>query len=320
MLRSNGVPFHSHRATILLLSLAVITLLSVPAAFADQSIVRKQNVQIMAGDTLVIHSNHNTISKMFTWTSNMTLNVTMIPQELPANETDIVAPSPGTYEANVLFNYTDSYLVTVFVYNSSASAFTNGSYTTPGYIGHQLAYPPATNATSYSISAGSLELDLSVTVNPHSTTPAMTSTGQPETPWEALLTWVGTFGKAFPLWVKFVYLIFGIQFFAVGGIWIRREGEKRSTTPQRLDTGNVIYLVSDILLKFLAVSCVTIVALMLGELLIPPVLQFMFLININLLSLWDVFVLGFAAGMVIIAYLTRFILGSLFDLKPMEFE
>jgi hypothetical protein len=55
-----------------------------------------------------------------------------------------------------------------------------------------------------------------------------------------------------------------------------------------------------------------------GEAVVLFVLRFMFLVSLNLLSLWDLFVVGFAAGVVVIAYLIRFTLEKAFDLKPME--
>jgi hypothetical protein len=38
------------------------------------------------------------------------------------------------------------------------------------------------------------------------------------------------------------------------------------------------------------------------------------------LSLWDLFVVGFAAGIVVMTYLIRFALERGFDLKPLEDE
>jgi hypothetical protein len=57
-----------------------------------------------------------------------------------------------------------------------------------------------------------------------------------------------------------------------------------------------------------------------GEFVILFLLRFMFLINLNLLSLWDIFVVGFAFGLVAIFYIIRFTLEKLFDLKPLEDE
>jgi hypothetical protein len=57
-----------------------------------------------------------------------------------------------------------------------------------------------------------------------------------------------------------------------------------------------------------------------GELILLFVLRFMFLASFSLLSLWDLFVVGFAAGAVIIMYIIRFSLEKGFDLKPMGDE
>jgi hypothetical protein len=120
--------------------------------------------------------------------------------------------------------------------------------------------------------------------------------------------------------VKLLYLILGLQFVGVGGLWIRRETRKKETTAQRLDIGDKLYLWLDVVYKFLLVSLGAIVAIMGGELVILFILRFMFLVTINLLSLWDLFVVGFAAGAVIMVYLMRFTLEKAFDLKPVEDE
>jgi hypothetical protein len=122
------------------------------------------------------------------------------------------------------------------------------------------------------------------------------------------------------LWIKALYLVLGLQFFGVGGVWIRRETKRKASSPQRLDIGDKAYLWLDVAYKFLTLSFVAIVAIMFGELLILFILRFMFLISLNLLSLWDLFVIGFALGAIIIVYLTRFTLEKVFDLKPLEDE
>ena len=104
---------------------------------------------------------------------------------------------------------------------------------------------------------------------------------------------MNSFGQAFPVWVKILYLLLGVQFFAVGGLWIRRESEKKERTAQHLDTGDKIYLWLDVAYKFLLTSFFAIVAIMGGELILLFVLRFMFLASFSLLSLWDLFVVGF---------------------------
>ncbi len=76
----------------------------------------------------------------------------------------------------------------------------------------------------------------------------------------------------------------------------------------------------DVGYKFLVVSFVSIVAIMGGELVILFILRFMFLASFDLLSLWDLFVVGFAAGAIVMVYLMRFTLEKAFDLKPVDDE
>jgi hypothetical protein len=172
------------------------------------------------------------------------------------------------------------------------------------------------NSTSYYVSAGSFELYVTVYFDspPAGATLQVSNTSA----WDDFANWMGNFGQAFPLWVKALYLLFGVQFLTVGGLWIRRESARKEAATQPLDAGDKAYLWLDIAYKFLLASFVTIVAIMAGELILLFVLRFMFLVSINLLSLWDLFVVGFAAGAVIIVYLIRFFLERAFDLKPFE--
>lgn len=95
---------------------------------------------------------------------------------------------------------------------------------------------------------------------------------------------------------------------------------RKESSAQRLDNGDKAYLWLDVTYKFLVAAFLAIVAIMFGELFILFILRFMFLISLDLLSLWDLFVVGFAAGAIIIVYLTRFTLEKAFDLKPVEDE
>lgn len=138
-------------------------------------------------------------------------------------------------------------------------------------------------------------------------------------PWDSFVGWIGRFGQAFPLWVKALYFTLGVQFSAVGGIWIARESRKKEAAGQRLDVGDKAYLCFDVLYKYLVVSFAAILAIMGGELILLFVLRFLFLASVDLLSLWDIFVIGFAIGAIVIVYL-RFALEKAFDLKPLEEE
>jgi hypothetical protein len=224
-------------------------------------------------------------------------NITQPPQ-YPTNNFEITASTPGLYQIRVIFDQATSYNVNVFVRSSQPSI--------------------AGNSTSYYMSGGSLELDLTANFNPN---PDTSIASVPSiSPWDSFTGWMNSFGQAFPVWVKILYLLFGVQFFAVGGLWIRRESKRKERTAQRLDLGDKAYLWLDVTYKFLLTSFVAIVAIMCGELILLFVLRFMFLATFNLLSLWDLFVVGFAAGAVIIIYIVRFSLEKGLDLKPMGDE
>jgi hypothetical protein len=216
------------------------------------------------------------------------------PTQYPANNFTIAAETPGTYLISIFFDYARDYQINLLI---------------------QTPVGTSGNSTYY-VSSGSFELDIQATFN---LPPSNASVAQPPvSPWDDFVTWLNKFGQAFPLWVKLLYLVLGVQFFSVGGLWIRRETTKKEISAQHLDRGDRIFLWVDVAFKFLLVSFLTIVAVMAGELLVLFVLRFMFLASFDLLSLWDLFVVGFAAGAVIIAYLFRFTLEKAFDMKPME--
>jgi hypothetical protein len=249
------------------------------------------------GDSLVVHSSSLAIQKVFL-EGNLSAASVDRASQYPTDDFQVSASAPGPYELQVIFNQTSDYNVNVYVRQNGTNIIDN--------------------STSYYISGGSFELNVNAYFDP---TPAGAAVQAPSTSaWDSLANWMGNFGQAFPLWVKALYFLFGVQFLTVGGLWIRRESARKEAATQPLDAGDKAYLWLDIAYKFLLASFVTIVAIMGGELILLFVLRFMFLVSINLLSLWDLFVVGFAAGAVIIVYLIRFILEKAFDLKPFEDE
>ncbi|MGP8068432.1 MAG: hypothetical protein ACLP5V_00940 [Candidatus Bathyarchaeia archaeon] len=287
------------RPALYLLLVIILPLLmaGIQATTADQSLVRTESVQLNVGDSLVIRSDHLAIQQVFV-EGNLSAAQLTKPNQYPANNFEIQALTSGTYEVKAIFSQATDYNVYLLV--------EDGGTTT------------VQNSTSYYISGGTFELDVSAYFNPR---PVDISATVPSiSPWASFVDWVGSFGQAFPSWVKALYLILGVQFLAVGGLWIRREAASREGTRQRLDSGEKAYLWLDIVYKFLLASFVAIVAIMGGELILLFVLRFMFLVSLDLLSLWDLFVVGFAAGAIIIVYLIRFTLEKAFDLKPVEGE
>jgi hypothetical protein len=291
-------------ARLLRLAVSIMVVLALPLVlagmqivFANQTLIRQEPVELNVGDSLVVHSDRFGLQQVFV-EGNLSAATLVKPSQYPASDFEISASAPGTYQLTLIFNQSTDYKVNLLVKDGA----TNTVY----------------NSTTYYISGGSFELDITAYFNARPQDAAIVASSV--SPWDSFLGWMGNFGQAFPLWVKALYLLLGVQFLAVGGLWIRRETARKQETAQRLDLGDKVYLWLDVLYKFLVASFVSIVVIMGGELILLFVLKFMFLVSLNLLSLWDLFVIGFAAGIVIIVYLIRFTLASLFDLKPVESE
>ncbi|HUK49744.1 MAG TPA: hypothetical protein VLV18_01815 [Terriglobales bacterium] len=288
-----------HTLIVMLILILPILIAGAHLAHADQNqpIIRSQAAQLDVGDYLVVQSDHFSIQQVVVQGNLSVANMTQHTQ-YPTNNFQITAGAPGYYQITILLNQATSYNVNVFVKTSL-----------PG---------TTDNSTTYYMSGGQLELDLVANFNPRPSLQAAPIS--PISPFDSFTGWVGSFSQAFPGWVKLLYLILGIQFFTVGGLWIRRETKRKESTAQRLDRGDRAYLWFDVAYKFLLTSFIAIVAIMGGELVLLFVLRFMFLVSIDLLSLWDLFVVGFAAGAVIITYMIRFALERGFDLKPVGDE
>ena len=308
-------------------------------AVADQQslITNAQEIQLYVGDSLIVTSNQNSIQRIFLQGNLTAANYTQ-PPRYPTNSFTLSSSEPGTYDLKMLFDLQTSYLVKLYV-------LSNQSVVTHSLSGFQLSggqpkpnpnpnpnpdHPNpepyllasnqslTTNSTSYYLSGGPSELDVSATFLPRSYTAFAPASAESAS--ASLVEWIGSYGQAFPLWVKLVYFVLGIQFFAVGGLWVRRESSRKESTEQQLDAGNKVFLWFDIACKFLLASFLVIIVIMGGELLVLFILRFMFLVSVDLLSLWDLFVVGFAAGILVIASLIRFALEKGLDLKPLEEE
>jgi hypothetical protein len=168
---------------------------------------------------------------------------------------------------------------------------------------------------SYYVSSGQLLLTIGLDVQ--APDPSTSISGS--TVWDSFTSWTARFGDAFPLWVKLLYVFLGLQFVAVGYKWIRFENSVREeeSLTSRFDRGNLFYLWTEVLSKFLLTAFLVILVAMSGQFILLHVLRFMFLAQVNMLSLWDLFVLGFAAGMTAIAYVAKLCLEKWFDLKPL---
>jgi hypothetical protein len=281
------------RTLVILLLFAFPFVLGIQMVRADQAIVRSETIVLNVGDSIVVHSNRLAIQQVFL-EGNLSATTIEKPLQFPAEDFQVNASVPGTYVLRVIFDQASDYYVNLFVRQKGTNA-----------IG---------NSTSYYVSGGSFELDLTVYLNPAPSPISAQATSS--SAWDNVANWMGNFGQAFPLWVKALYLLLGVQFLTVGGLWIRRESARKELATQPLDAGDKAYLWLDVVYRFLLASFLAIILIMGGELVLLFILRFMFLVSLNLLSLWDLFVVGFAAGAVIMVYLIRTILEKAFDLKP----
>ena len=287
---------HAFFSPLIVLTLALVLILAGPQlAKADQTPIRSETIQLNVGDSLVLQSNRLSIQQIFI-EGNLSAAIVEKPTRYPTDYLQLNSTVPSLYQLQVIFNQASDYNVDIFIRQNGTNAIEN--------------------STAFYVSGGSFELDLNAYFNPNPTKAVLQIPST--TAWDGFANWVSSFGQAFPLWVKAIYLILGMQFLIVGGLWIRRESAKKEAATQQMDVWDKAYLWFDVAYKFVLASFVAIVAIMGGELILLFVLRFMFLASISLLSLWDLFVVGFAAGAVVITYLIRLTLGKAFDLKPLE--
>ncbi len=164
----------------------------------------------------------------------------------------------------------------------------------------------------YFVSGGDLNLTVIATFQP----PGPGSGGSLGIP--SFNDWVSQFGGAFPVWVKVLYLVLGVQFAFVGFNWVKFEDERRRIEGHLppLDVGNKVYLWTDVAFRALLVGFAVSLAVMVGEALIVGIAQYLFLVNLTIVPLLDLFSLFFVAALTALVYLAREGMDRLFDLKP----
>jgi len=302
----------------LILTLTIIVSVSTYTVHADQQVITNtQGVTLFVGDSVTVKSDQNSIQRVFLQGNLTAANYTQ-PAQYPIDQFTFTSARPAELTLKVFLNYSSGYKVNVQTSNQS-TMYSTPSHLLPGVSPFlQFSNASTTNSTTYYLSGGPSQLEIDATFLAHLQSNASSLSSQ--SPSAGLLNWTGNFGDAFPLWVKLLYLALGIQFFAVGGLWIKRETGKRQSGLRKLDFADKLYLWVDIALKFLLISFLALVLVMGGESLILFILRYMFLISINPVSLWNLFSLGFALGAVLLVYLVRFALGRTWDLKPLDDE
>ena len=278
----------------------LVTIAIVVAAFAlplghsaAPTATATENVNLYTGNKLVVNASQVAIQSVVV-RGNLTAAV-LSNTTYPAKSFSIATNSTQLYTLNITFSYPSTYTSSINIYDPSAK--TSDQY------------------TSYYVSAGGLILTVFVSFQPN---PNSGSTGAPLS-WSSVYGWFFQFGSAFPIWIKILYTILGAQFAFVGYRWIKFEDDRRRLEGHLppLDRGNKIYLWIDVIFRILLTGFIISLVIMLGEVLVISVAQYLFFVNLNLFSLVDFFSLFFVAAVGTIVYLAREGLDKFFDLKPM---
>lgn len=280
-----------NRGTGILLTLAVIGFLLVTNPVSATT-SPQETVNLYTGSRLIVSSDQVAIKSVTVRGNLSAASITNV--AYPAKNFTLATNTTQLYTLNVWLYYPSPYKTAIIINDPSSGT--------------------SSHFTDYYASGG----DLNLTIYTSFQTPPSTGTGAP-IGWSSFFGWFSQFGNAFPLWIKILYSILGAQFAFVGYRWIKFEDEKRRVEGHLppLDRGNKAYLWTDIVFRTLLAGFIISLALMVGEILVISVAQYLFLVNLNLFSLVDFFSLFFVAALGTLLYLTREGLDRFFDLKPM---
>jgi hypothetical protein len=249
-------------------------------------------VNLYTGNKLVISSTQPSIKSVVV-RGNLTA-ATLSNGAYPSKNFTLTTNSTQLYTVNLLLSYQAPYTTSIVINDPSSGS--------------------KTQFTSYFISGGDLNLTVFASFQ------AAPSTG-PSAPlgWSSFYGWISQFGGAFPFWIKILYAILGAQFGFVGYRWIKFEDERRRIEGHLppLDRGNKVYLWTEIFFRALIAGFAISLAVMIGEVLVLLIAQYLFFVNLTLVSLVDFFSIFFVAALGTLVYLTREGLDRIFDLKPM---
>ena len=271
------------------LMITAIALLVSPAYSATMN--PQENVNLYTGNKLIIESNQASIKSVVV-RGNLSA-ATLSNNVYPAKNFTLTTNSTQLYTVDVLLSYQSPYSSDIVISDPSSGS--------------------KTEYTSYFVSGGDLNLTVFASFQ------AAPSSG-PSTPlgWSSFYGWVAQFGGAFPFWIKILYAVLGVQFAFVGYRWIRFEDERRRIEGHLppLDRGNKTYLWTEVVFRTLVAGFAISLAVMIGEVLVLLIAQYLFFVNLDLVSLIDFFSIFFVAALGTLVYLTREGLDRIFDLKP----
>lgn len=251
----------------------------------------QENINLNGGQVLVISSSQASITSVVVRGNLSAARISNNPY--PAKNFTLTTNATQLYTIDLLLNYQSPYSTSILIDDPSDK-------TTIQY-------------TSYYVSSGALNLTIYATYQ-------ATASNGPNTPlgWGSLYGWGSQFGGAFPFWIKILYGVLGAQFAFVGYRWIKFEDERRRIEGHLppLDRGNKIYLWTEVVFRTLIAGFAISLAIMIGEVLVLLIAQYLFFVSLSLVSLVDFFSIFFVAALGTLVYLTREGLDRLFDLKP----
>lgn len=252
-----------------------------------------ESIILGIGDTLVISSSQDSLQSVEIQ-GNLTAAKFEPSSGYPTDGFEFTSSAQDDYSIRLTFSYPSEYEVTLSTAEGSGARL---------------------QKTAYYTSSGEFIL----TIEAGFRVPEETASSPSMSAWDSFLSWTGRFGDAFPLWVKFLYALLALQFVVVGYKWIGFENATREEESQvsKFDRGNLLYLWSEVFWKFLLTAFIVIAVVMSGQFVLLSVLKFMFLVQVKMLNLWDLYVLGFAAAIAGIAYVFKLAFEKSFDLKPL---
>jgi len=269
--------------------LTIAAMLAVPAYAATLN--PQENISLNAGNGLIISSDQPAIRSVVV-RGNLSAAKLSNPV-YPSKNFTLTTNSTQLYTVNLLLSYQAPYTTNIII----SDPFSNSK----------------TQYTSYFVSNGDLNLTIFASFQ------AAPQTGPPApVGWSSFYGWVYQFGGAFPLWIKVLYGLLSAQFAFVGYRWIKFEDERRRVEGHLppLDRGNKIYLWTEVIFRTLIAGFAISLAVMIGEVLVLLIAQYLFFVNLSLISLVDFFSIFFVAALGTLVYLTREGLDRIFDLKP----
>lgn len=273
-------------AVLMMTAVALLVSPAYPATMNPQ-----ENVNLYTGNKLIISSNQQSIKSVVV-RGNLTA-ATLSNSPYPSKNFTLTTNSTQLYTVNVLLSYPSPYTTAIVIRDPTAGS--------------------STQYTSYFVSGGDLNLTVFASFQ---ASPAMGPS--PPLGWSSFYGWVSQFGGAFPFWIKILYAILGAQFAFVGYRWIKFEDERRRIEGHLppLDRGNKVYLWTEVVFRTLIAGFAISLAIMIGEVLVLLISQYLFFVNLTLVSLVDFFSIFFVAALGTLVYVTREGLDRIFDLKP----